>query len=286
MTRSRRTFYAVLAFCVAAILYLAVQEYVDHMRRFPATDLATAALLDDMFSRLRHDPYAREEATRAAVASVAELARTGTVRTSETWFALGLFAYASRDFRISERAYREAILLSPNWSWPYTGLGVVLHELERNDEAEEAFLRAIKLDPGWSRPHNDLAILLRRLDRFEEAEPYARKAVELAPDEMAPYNNLANLLVSQGKYEEAEQAYRTAIALGKFHPAPYYNLACLYSLQRRKKEALDLLEQAFSLDKTLIAKAKTDADLASLRKDAAFKTLVRKASRASARGNP
>lgn len=233
-------------------------------------------LVEDMTSRLTRDPTMKDPQTAQAVSMVAGAVREGWLQSAAGYHALGLQHMNDESFRDAETAFRESIRLDPDWSWPYTSLGILLanHSEDRTDEAESAFERAIELDPGWSRPHNDLAVLLRLRGRSDEAEQHARKAVELDPDNVATRNNYGNLLVAQKRYAEAEPEYRKALELEPDHPKPYYNLACLYSLQNRFEEALTLLERAIALDPALREDAARDKDFDSLRDSPGFRRIM------------
>jgi Flp pilus assembly protein TadD len=231
-------------------------------------------LINTTFACLAVDPQARRDNTRSLVKNVGWLAESGVHVSAETYFALGLYRAAQFDPRAAEQAYRKAIELRPAWSWPYNGLGILLHSLDRVPEAEQAFREAIHLDPNWSRAHNDLAILFRLTGRFSEAEEEALRAIELDPESVATHNNYGNLLVALERFDEAEAAYRKAISIEPDHPAPYYNLACLASLQSKREEVLALLLCAIEFDDAYRKEARTDSDFDTMRDDPAFQRLL------------
>ena len=234
-------------------------------------------VIDTMIERLKADPYAGQAQTKAAIGNAARLAEQGALTTAETCYALGLRALDEKRFTDADAAFRKAIAIRPDWSWPHNALGVLLanYTKDRTAEAEAAYRTAIRLEADWSRPHNNLAILLRLAGRLAEAEESAVTAIRLDPGSVATHNNYGNLLVVQRRLPEAEAQYRKAIELDRGHPKPYYNLACVCSLQNRKKEALSLLAQAVTLDPDLRQDAQRDPDLASLHDDPEFQKLIR-----------
>ena len=56
--------------------------------------------------------------------------------------------------------------------------------------------------------------------------------------------------------------------------APHYNLACSYALTGQPEQALTELRWALALNPALIAHAREDADLASLREMAEYQALI------------
>jgi len=234
-------------------------------------------LIDSMIHLLTADPYAAQPETKAAISAAAALAGRGVLTTAETCHALGLLSMDEKRFSDAEAAFRRAIALKPDWSWPRNALGILLanYTKDRAAEAEDAYRTAIRLDPNWSRPYNDLAILLRLTGRLGEAEEAALTAIRLDPDSVATHNNYGNLLVAQRRLSEAETEYRKAIELDPGHPKPYYNLACVYGLENRREEALALLEDAVTRNPDLREDAQRDPDLATLRNDPRFQKLTR-----------
>jgi tetratricopeptide (TPR) repeat protein len=74
----------------------------------------------------------------------------------------------SGEFTEAEQQFRVAIEQNPN-SQAYTGLGVVLGQLGRADEARASLEKAIELDPSNAVAHQQLAQVLAQLGRTKEA---------------------------------------------------------------------------------------------------------------------
>jgi Flp pilus assembly protein TadD len=237
-----------------------------------------AMVLQTMRDCLEKDPQARRAKTRAIVDTVAQLAESGETEAPGAYYALGLRRTALHDFAGAEAAYREAIAFERDWAWPYDGMGILLHAMDRRDEAEAFFLKAMELEPDWSRPHNNLAVMLRMSGRLEEARIEAERAIELAPQDVASHNNYGNLLVAMEDLEGAEAAYRKAIALEPDHPAPYYNLACLASLRGDRDDVVPLLMVAIRFDESYRRDARLDEDFDPMREDPLFRDLIRESS--------
>jgi len=271
MRQHRIIWYITASLVAAAAVVLLVRNTAEAPGIGPEDN---GRVIGEMVEALGRDPQARQEETRALVAKAAALARRGVVESSETYQALGFQLRNRKQYAAAEEAYRRAIELRPDWSWPHNGLGIVLHRLGRREEAEESFRRAIELEPNWSRPHNDLAILLRMMNRLDEASKEALLAIELDPDNLATQNNYGNLLVELERYEDAEARYRHAITLDPSHPAPYYNLACLACLTGDTEAVFSLLKQAIELDQAFQDQAAGDPDLATLRDHPKFKQLI------------
>ncbi len=230
----------------------------------------------DALALLADDPVAWRVETQFAVRAAAVAVDEARIETAQSCYIMGMQQQREADAWAAETMFKRAILLDPQWSWPYAALGSLIGRdaPDRLDEAEQALRKAIALDPDWARPHNSLAVVLRLLHRPKEAEKEAVSAIELAPDDIASQNNYANLLTSLGRITEAEEHYRTALNLDPNHPRPYYNLACLYAVEGQENDAMEMLTEAVHRSDALRRDAMNDPDLESLRDRSDFQELV------------
>jgi len=133
----------------------------------------------------------------------------------------------------AERLYREAIDITPKSAAAWAGLGIVLRELSRFEEAEQACRKVIELVPqdtfGWGL----LGYLLHEhLQRYKEAEIAYRKAIELAPkditNEVFLKTQLSELLDQHfERYEEAETLCREVIKLKEDYTLAWMHLGSI-----------------------------------------------------------
>ena len=93
--------------------------------------------------------------------------------------------------------------------------------------------------------------------------------------------HLAEHYIERGEMERAIALRQAAAAALDAFPefpemasAPHYNLACSYALTSQPEQALTELRWALALNPALMAHAREDADLASLREGAAFQALI------------
>lgn len=176
--------------------------------------------------------------------SFAQLAVKLDPKNAVAWDRLGV-ALQSRGLFNSdtERAYRRAVDLDPQFAAAYAHLARVLRKMNRGDEAAPLYDQAISLakDPAtlvliadslqseqqWekseavlrkalemdARSPSTLYLLGRALNvlkRYSDAEGYLKSAIELSPQAFQPYTLLGQAYLAQGNFDDAEKTYNTA----------------------------------------------------------------------------
>jgi protein O-GlcNAc transferase len=121
----------------------------------------------------------------------------------------------------AEATYREVLTSSPDDPSALHLLGMLCHQLGRDEEALPLLRRSIELLPSASHFHSNIAGVLGRCGRPNDALPHLREAIRLQPDLPQARNNLGVALESLGQLSEAESEYREAMRLN-----PSYAEAC------------------------------------------------------------
>jgi tetratricopeptide (TPR) repeat protein len=97
-------------------------------------------------------------------------------------------------------AYRAALRADPEAAGAWNGIGAVLMETRRYEEARNAFVRAVEADPDNAEARYNLSFVLSNLGDFEGALRETKRALELNPYYTTPRFKLAIDL----QYEYAE----------------------------------------------------------------------------------
>ena len=147
--------------------------------------------------------------------------------------------------------YRQAIGLNPKSATPHNGLGNALARQNKLDAALEEYRQAVALDPKSATPHNGLGNALVRQDKLDAAREEFLQAVALDPKFANPHNGLGNVLLRQNKLDDAVSEYRQALALNPELALSRANLGGLYLQQAKLDQADAELHQAIALDPKL-----------------------------------
>jgi tetratricopeptide (TPR) repeat protein len=146
-------------------------------------------------------------------------------------------------------------------------------------EAYAAFETASKLEPGNSAAQAGMGQIRFGEKRYAEAESLLNAAIKSGFRTPIVYGQLAYSQLAGNKNEESIRSYEAAFQLGippgaNTRGIAYYNMACAYARLKNIDKAFDMLGKAIDEGYNSRAAFESDTDLAPLRTDARFKTLV------------
>ncbi len=168
---------------------------------------------------------------------MAERSDTKPVATIPEALKRGLEHQRAGRFGKAETIYRRVLARRPNNPHALHLLGVVAHQVGKNDTAVELIGKAIARNAEVADYHSNLGMALKELDRFDEAEGAHREALRLNPDYPQAHNNLGVALGEQGRTEEALAAYREALRLNPDFAEAHNNLGGALRKSGRPDEA-------------------------------------------------
>jgi tetratricopeptide (TPR) repeat protein len=161
----------------------------------------------------------------------------------EGWLQLGRMRAAIREFPAADSAYQTALRKGAS---------------ERDVTGRIGQLRAAE-------------------QRWDEAAAQYRKAISLGNDGPFTWSQLGLAEVQRGKYAEGIEAYERALSGGLPPFAQvnaYYNMACAHARLGHADQAFENLGKAIDAGFTNKQLMQQDDDLASIRSDARFSTLL------------
>ena len=157
----------------------------------------------------------------------------------------GLAHHRAGRLREAEAAYIGALWERPNHPDALQLLGVIAHQVVRNDVAVDLIRRAIAEKPDVAEFHNNLGAALNALGRADEAADACRRAVELKPKYPEAHFNLGAALKAGGAFDDALAAFRRAIRQRPGYREAEANIASIQLLRGDYGKGLKALaEQA------------------------------------------
>jgi serine/threonine-protein kinase len=199
----------------AASLRQAIQEFEDAIGDDPDYALAYAALAD-VYALSGAAPYAQlpraESMIRAVSAASKALAIDSTLGEAHTALAFVKFWY--------------------EWNWP---------------EAEKAFAEAIRLSPNYPTVHHWYSDFLMVMGREDEALASIRRARELDPLSLVINTALGMQLYNVRRYDEAIVQLKKTLELNSQYVRAHVMLGACYVQKKMLAEAVEELELASRL---------------------------------------
>lgn len=148
----------------------------------------------------------------------------------------------------AESAYREVLQRQPGFVEALHGLGVLLSQAGRSDEALPLLKRAIDESPSQASLHFHYAAALEDAGRHDLAICHLQTALQLKPHFPEASVQLGGQLQTQGRYEDALPVCRQAVQQAPNEPAAHYHLGTVLFHLGQPSEALTSLTEACRLD--------------------------------------
>ena len=178
-------------------------------------------------------PKARAAATKA-------LALDNTLGEAHTSlaFALDLFDW---DWESSDREFKKAVQLSPNYATAHQWYAWHLATLGRNSEAVVEMRKAESLDPLSLIISADMADILLVARLFDESIKQSHKTIEMDSRFAVGHYGLGQALGQKHMFTEAIEELQRAIACSGGNKTFTSNLAYTYAISGRRDKAKELL---------------------------------------------
>jgi tetratricopeptide (TPR) repeat protein len=149
---------------------------------------------------------------------------------AEAHASLGqIAAYYDYDFATTEREYRRAIELNPNYPSAHQWLAEYLSSVKRIDEALMEIRRALELDPLSVIINRIYADILMDTRRFDEAIEQYKKAIELEPNFPTSHYFLGRAYEAKRMYDQAVEEYMASAALNRLPPEAIAQMKSIYA---------------------------------------------------------
>ncbi len=145
---------------------------------------------------------------------------------------------------LMERAHRH---MRPQ-PFSLNNLGVAYLALDRSQEAKRCFAKALGLKPDYAEAHGNLGDALDQLGQLKEAERSYRRSLAINPDRAIGHYSLGNLLRRLGRREEAERSYRDALARQPEFAEAQHNLGVVLWEMGRPDEAAQCYREAVRIN--------------------------------------
>jgi serine/threonine-protein kinase len=288
----------------------AISQFEDAVRLDPNFAAAYSGLSDAyLWAAFNEGIITAAEGKRKA-RSTAEKSLQLNEASAEAHTSLANYlSWYEHDWAASEREFRRAIALNPNYAFAHDQFALTLALQGRLAESETEGRRAAQLDPLNPAIAIDNTLGLTAQGEFQQAKEEAKRGAELDPEFFFPQLQFGWIDIQAGNAKAAIPALQKAVAmesppfviawLGYAYGAagdrnaalatieqlkkksvngyvPQFNLAMIHLGLGDRDRALDLLEQASAADSQWMMYLKIDRIFDSLRADPRFVALMKK----------
>jgi len=157
--------------------------------------------------------------------------------------------FYDRDLVASEREYRRAIELNPNYPIAHHWYAIYLTTVGRQKEALAEIKRAQELDPVSQSINSWMARILATDGQPDQAIEQLRKTIEMDPTFVLNYQRLGALYEEKGMYDEAISEFNQVLKLTGGGPLGVFSFAHVYALAGKREEAQKSLNQLLEMSK-------------------------------------
>ena len=164
---------------------------------------------------------------------------------------MGLGQVLRQQGRLDEAVahFTEAVRIKPASPEARRNLWLALSDQGKLDEAVASLSEAVRLNPGKADDQVELGLALSRLGKSEEAIPHFLEALRLNPDSAEVHNSLGIALSGGGKTAEGMQHFREAIRLKPDFAEAHFNLGLSLRSQGRPRKPSRSFPRPYASDR-------------------------------------
>jgi arylsulfatase A-like enzyme/Tfp pilus assembly protein PilF len=169
--------------------------------------------------------------------------------------AYGTLALARNDREQAVKFYRQAIEMDPGTTGPsaYVEMGMMYQRALESEQAREAFEKAIEIDSLNGLARAGLGSILAQEDKLDEAAQQFAIAIRYEPNQPVILANLAGLYDKKREYDQGKEFAERALAINQNCTAALNNLGLITKHTGELDEAMELFNRALEIEPTYLA---------------------------------
>jgi glycosyltransferase involved in cell wall biosynthesis len=137
----------------------------------------------------------------------------------------------------------------------YCKIGVQLHSINENEEAEEYLKKSIEKNPSFAYPYTELGVIMIEKNDIEQAKKLLQKAESLQKNPMT-FNYLGIVHGKNKEYAKSIEYFKKAIEMIPINADFHYNLGFAYLNAGKKEDAVREMKIAVTLNPAYKSKVK------------------------------
>jgi protein O-GlcNAc transferase len=179
--------------------------------------------------------------------SIAQSPQTQQNIAIEQAIELGLQHHNAGDLPKAEGIYQQILQVEVNHPVALHLLGVIAHQMGKNDIAIDLIGKAIAIKSDYVAAHNNLGLAFKELGKLDDAVASYLKAINIKPDYDEAHSNLGITLQEQGKLDDAVASYHKALAIKPDYAETHSNLGVAFKDQGKLDDAVASYHKALAI---------------------------------------
>ena len=155
--------------------------------------------------------------------------------------------HTAGDLPKAEGIYQQILQADPNQPLALNLLGVLAHQVGKNETAVDLITKAISIEFGYFESHSNLGLALHGLGQLDEAVSSYRNAIAIKPDHAEAHYNLGNTFQELGQIDEAVASYNEALSIKPGYAEAHSNLGNVYTNLGQIDEAVANFNKAIAI---------------------------------------
>jgi predicted O-linked N-acetylglucosamine transferase (SPINDLY family) len=152
------------------------------------------------------------------------------------------------DLSKAKGIYRQILQADPNQPVALHFLGLIAHQLGKNEVSVNLITKAITIKPDFDEACFTLGLVLQGLGELDKAVASYNKAIIIKPNYFKAHSNLGAALNDQGKLDEAVVSYNKAITIKPDYADAHLNLGITLQGLGRLEEAMASCNKALTIN--------------------------------------
>ena len=171
-----------------------------------------------------------------------------TTRNDVAHFGLGNVLLQKERWDDAIAQFQQALQIRPDIAETHYDLGVSLAGEGKDDAAMSEYRRALEIKPDYAEAFYNLGVCLQKQGQLDQAISQYQKSAEFKPDSAGTHNNLGVALVQEGRTDEAIEHFQKAVQVAPNNTDSLINLGTALLGKGKVDEAAALFQKALEID--------------------------------------
>lgn len=166
----------------------------------------------------------------------------------EAWFYLGIAYKKVNQTAKAIEAYRQAVLINPDFAAGWSQLGDAYAHTDQRAKAIEAYRQVVRIDPNYIGGWYSLSYAYERAGQPAQAIEAMQQWVRIKPEDAGGWYALGSTYSNAGQAAKAIAAYQQAVRINPYRAQVWYALGLAHRRTGQTVRAIEAFQRAVSIN--------------------------------------